>query len=85
MAMIFDRLRKIIAEQFGVEEDSIVPSSSLAYDFNADSSDIAELVATIEDEFSKPNRKFEIADEDTDRFYTVQDIIDYLRDFITEE
>jgi acyl carrier protein len=85
MAIIFDRLKKIIAEQFGVEEDSIVPSSSLAYDFNADSSDIAELVATIEDEFSKPNRKFEIPDEDTDRFYTVQDIIDYLRDFITEE
>jgi acyl carrier protein len=85
MTMIFDRLRKILAEQFGVEEDSIVASSSLAYDLNADSSDIAELVATIEDEFSGPNRKFEIADEDTDKFYTVQDIIDYLRDFTTEE
>jgi acyl carrier protein len=85
MAKIFDRIRKIIAEQLGVDEESIVPSSSLAYDLNADSSDIAELIATIEDEFSTLNRKFEISDEDTAKFFTVQDIIDYLRDFITEE
>ena len=84
MTTIFDRIRKIIAEQLGVDEESIVPSSSLAYDLNADSSDIAELIATIEDEFSTLNRKFEISDEDTERFFTVQDIVDYLRDFITE-
>ena len=84
MTTIFDRIRKIIAEQLGVDEESIVPLSSLAYDLNADSSDIAELIATIEDEFSTLNRKFEISDEDTERFFTVQDIVDYLRDFITE-
>ena len=85
MATIFDRLKKIIADQLGVDEESISPSSSFAYDLNADSSDIAELITVIEDEFSTRNRKFEIADEDTDNFYTVQDIIDYLRDFVSEE
>jgi acyl carrier protein len=85
MASIFDRIRKIIAEQLGVDEESIMPSSSFAYDLNADSSDIAELITIIEDEFSTLNRKFEISDEATERFYTVQDIVDYLRDFVTEE
>ena len=66
MATIFERLTRIIAEQLGSDEESIVPSASFAYDLNADPSDLAELITAIEEEFSTPRQKVEISDEDTD-------------------
>ena len=80
MAPILERLKKVIGEQFGVDTESIVPSASLVVDLNVDSSDLAELITTIEQEFGTPQRKLEILDEDTKRIVTIQDIIDCLRD-----
>ena len=85
MTTISERLKKIIAEQLGVDEESIVPSASLVDDLNVDSSDLAELITAIEQEFSTPQQKLQISDEDTERITTVQDIIDYLRDYIIED
>ena len=85
MATIFERLTRIIAEQLGSDEESIVPSASFAYDLNADPSDLAELITAIEEEFSTPRQKVEISDEDMKKINTVQDIIDCLRDYISGE
>ena len=85
MSTILERLKKIIVEQLGVDEESVVPSASFAYDLNADSSDLAELITAIEDEFSTPKQKVEIPDEDTERITVVQDIIDYLGDCVLED
>ena len=85
MATIFERLTRIIAEQLGSDEESIVPSASFAYDLNADPSDLAELITAIEEEFSTPRQKVEISDEDMKKINTVQDIIDCLRDYVPEE
>lgn len=85
MSTILERLKKIIVEQLGVDEESVVPSASFAYDLNADSSDLAELITAIEDEFSTPKQKVEIPDEDTERIAVVQDIIDYLGDCVVED
>lgn len=85
MSTILERLKKIIIEQLGVDEDSVVPSASFAYDLNADSSDLAELITAIEEEFSTPKRKLEIPDEDTENIAIVQDLIDYLGDFVLED
>lgn len=85
MATTFEILKDIIIEQLGVDEESIVLSASLTYDLNADSSDLAELFATIEDRFSTPRKRVVILDEDTEKIVTVQDIIDYLHDHIVEE
>jgi len=80
MATIFERLKKIIAEQLDVEEKKITPETSFVDDLNVDSLDLIELITAMEEEFSTPGRKLEIADEDVEKIQTVQDAIDYLYD-----
>lgn len=80
MATVFERVRKVIVEQLGVEEDEVVPSASFVEDLNADSLDLVELVMALEEEFSNADRKLEIPDEDAESIKTVQDAIDYIRD-----
>lgn len=80
MSRILEKLKKMIAEQLGVDEESIMPSASFVDDLNIDPPDLAELITAIEQEFSTPRRKLEISDEDTDKIVTVQDIIDCLHD-----
>jgi acyl carrier protein len=85
MARISEKLKKIIAEQLGVDEESIVPSASFVDDLNIDPSDLAELITAIEQEFSTPGRKLEIPDEDTEKIVTVQDLVDCLGDYDIED
>ena len=80
MATLFERLRNIIVDQLGAEEEDVVPSASFVDDLNADSLDLVELIMTIEEEFSDANRKLEISDEDAAKITTVQQAMDYLRD-----
>lgn len=84
MTSILKRLKQIIAEQLGVDEESITPSSSFIDDLNVEPSDLAELVTVIEQEFSTPKRKLQIHDQDIKRIATVQDLIDCLRDYGVE-
>ena len=85
MATIFERLKKIVVEQLAVEDEEIVPSASFVDDLGADSLDLIELVMTIEEEFSNPDRKVEMPDEDAEKMVTVQDAIDYLKDLGIED
>ncbi len=61
-----ERLKKMIADQLGVEETQVVPSASFADDLNADSLDLVELIMSIEEEFG-----IEISDEDANQLTTV--------------
>jgi acyl carrier protein len=79
MATVAERLKKIIIEQLGVEPDQVVPEANFVKDLNADSLDLVELVMAIEEEFSIPDKKFEIPDEDMAKLKTVQDALDYLK------
>ena len=80
MATISERLKKIVVDQLGVEEEEVVPSANFANDLGADSLDLVELMMSLEEEFSTPSRKIEIPDEDAEKIVTVQDAIDYLKD-----
>ena len=80
MATIFDRVKKIIIEQLGVEGEEVVPSASFVDDLGADSLDLVELIISLEEEFSNPSRKVEIPDEDAEKIVTVQDAADYIKD-----
>ena len=80
MATIYERLRKIVVEQLGVEQDEAVPTANFVDDLGADSLDLVELIMAIEEEFSTPAKKIEIPDDDAEKIQTVQDAIDYLKD-----
>jgi len=85
VATVFERLKKIIIDQLGVEEEQVVPSASFVDDLNADSLDLVELVMAMEDEFSDDNRKIQIPDEDAEKIITVQDAIDYIKELGIED
>ena len=85
MATVFERLKKIVVEQLGVEEEEVVPSANFVDDLGADSLDLVELIMSLEEEFSNPSRKVEIPDEDAEKMVTVQDAIDYLKDLAIED
>lgn len=85
MAKVFDRVKKIIVEQLGVKEDEVVPNASFVEDFNADSLDLVELMMAMEEEFSNPNKKIEIPDEDARRIVTVRDAVEYIKDLGVED
>lgn len=80
MATVFERVRKLIVEQLGVEENEVVPTASFVDDLNADSLDLVELIMSMEEEFSKDGSTLEISDEDAEKIVTVQDAVDYLKD-----
>ncbi len=85
MATVFERVRKIVVDQLGVEEEQVVPSASFVDDLNADSLDLVELIMSMEEEFSKDGNALEISDEDAEKIVTVQDAIDYLKDLGIED
>ncbi|KPK22108.1 MAG: acyl carrier protein [Dehalococcoidia bacterium SM23_28_1] len=78
MATVFERVRKIIAEQLGVDEADIAPKTSFVEDLNADSLDLVELIMSLEEEFGQGSKGFEISDEDAEKIVTVQDAVNYI-------
>ena len=78
MATIFERLKRVIVEQLEVEEKKVIPEASFADDLDADSLDLVELITAMEEEFSIPGKRLEIADEDAEKIRTVQDAVDFL-------
>jgi acyl carrier protein len=79
VATTFERLKKIIVEQLGVEEKEVVPTARFADDLGADSLDLVELIMAIEERFSTPELKVEIPDSEAEKILTVQDAIDYIQ------
>ena len=85
MATVFERVRKITAEQLGVEEDDVKPNTSFVEDLNADSLDLVELIMSLEEEFGQGGQGFEISDEDAEKIVTVQDAVNYIVEHMGDE
>lgn len=71
--MVFEKVKELIAEELGIEEDTITKESNLSEDLGADSLDAIELIMAVEEAFD-----IEIADNDAQKMQTVSDIINYL-------
>ncbi|MCS6985215.1 MAG: acyl carrier protein [Leptospiraceae bacterium] len=70
-----ERVKKIIAEQLGVDEAEITNESHFIDDLGADSLDTVELVMALEEEFG-----IEIPDEDAEKIQTVGDVAKYIEE-----
>jgi acyl carrier protein len=80
VATVFERVKKIVVEQLGVDEKDVVPTARFVDDLGADSLDLVELIMSLEEEFSNSANKIEIPDEDAEKIVTVQNAVDYITD-----
>ena len=74
MSDVADRVKKIVVEHLGVEEDKVTENASFIDDLGADSLDIVELVMAMEDAF-----QMDIPDEEAEKIQTVRNAIDYIK------
>jgi acyl carrier protein len=72
--MIFEKVREIVVEQLGVEEDEVSMDSAFIDDLGADSLDIVELIMALEEEFD-----MEIPDEEAEKITTVGNVVEYIK------
>ena len=70
-----DRIKKIIVEQLGVNEDQVKPEAKFIEDLGADSLDTVELVMALEEEFGT-----EIPDEEAEKLQSVGDVVKFIED-----
>ena len=69
------KVKKIVAEQLGVDASQVTPEASFIEDLGADSLDTVELVMALEEEFGR-----EIPDEEAEKLETVGDVVKYIED-----
>ena len=75
MSDVDERVKKIVVEHLGVEEDKVTETASFIDDLGADSLDTVELVMAFEEEFG-----VEIPDDAAEKILTVKDAIDYIKE-----
>jgi len=72
---IYDKVKSIIADQLGIDEEEITTESSFIEDLGADSLDIVELIMSLEEEF-----EIEIPDEEAEKIRTVGEAVKYIQE-----
>jgi len=70
---VVDKVKSIIVEQLGVDEEEVTPDASFVDDLGADSLDTVELVMAFEEEFG-----IEIPDEDAEKITRVKEAVEYI-------
>ena len=70
---MFEKISALIADQLGIDVETIKPESRLIEDLKADSLDVVEMIMSMEDEFD-----IQIPDEDLVTLKTIQDAVDYV-------
>ena len=72
---IFDKLKELVVDQLGVEEDEVTMEATMQDDLGADSLDLVDLVMSVEEESG-----VNVADEDLENIKTVGDIVNYIEE-----
>ncbi|MDP9364498.1 MAG: acyl carrier protein [Chloroflexota bacterium] len=75
MASVEDRVRSMVAERLGVDEEKVTADAEFIGDLNADSLDLVEVIMAMEQEFN-----LEIKDEDAENIRTVGDAVQYIQE-----
>jgi len=80
LSTVYDRVKDIVVDKLGVEEEDVNESSSFVENLNADSLDLVELIMAFEEEFSSPASQLEISDDDAGNIATINDAVTYLKE-----
>jgi acyl carrier protein len=75
LASVYERVRSIVSERLGVEEDKVTMDAEFIGDLNADSLDLVEVIMAMEQEFDT-----EIKDEDAENIRTVSDAVKFIEE-----
>jgi len=76
--MVFEKIRAIICDQFGVSEDTVTMETSFKEDLNADSLDMVEIVMSLEEEFDIG----EIGEDAVAGIETIGDAVNFIASLI---
>ena len=79
MATVFDRVKDVVVDRLGSDNDAITLEASFVDDLNADSLDLVELIMGFEEEFSTDDNQVKITDEDAEKIRTIQDEVDFIK------
>lgn len=77
MDEIFEKVKGIIVDQLGIDEEKVTPEARFREDLEADSLDLVELIMAFEEEFGE-----EISDEDAQKITTVGEAVEYIKEHI---
>lgn len=72
--MVLEKIKKILSEQFSVDESAITENTNIADDLGADSLDVVDIMMSIEDEF-----EMEMPDEAVDNVRTVGELVNFIK------
>lgn len=75
MASVEDRVRSMVSERLGVDEEKVTMEAEFIGDLNADSLDLVEVIMAMEQEFN-----LEIKDEEAENIRTVSDAVQYIQE-----
>ncbi|PKM71955.1 MAG: acyl carrier protein [Firmicutes bacterium HGW-Firmicutes-16] len=78
--MVFERIQKLICEQFVVDPEQVTMETAFVDDLGADSLDVVELTMALEEEFSLA----EVSDEELKKILTVGDLVEYVSRYVQD-
>jgi len=80
LTTVYDRVKAIVVDKLGKDDDVVTETASFIDDLEADSLDLVELIMAFEEEFSSSDSQLEISDEDAANIATVNDAVAFLKE-----
>ncbi len=85
MPTVYDRVKRVVVDRLGVEDEDVTLEASFTDNLNADSLDLVELIMAFEEEFSQGGLPVEISDEEAEGIRTVGQAVEFLKGKGVEE
>jgi acyl carrier protein len=79
MASVLDRVKAVVIDRLGADENAVAAEASFTDDLNADSLDLVELIMAFEEEFADGAEPLKISDEDAEGIRTIQNAVDFIK------